>query len=134
MAELCAFAAREGDVDPKFTPAPTGEEGIAGHRVVASRRGSSHRADVTVTGEFIELVVRGRADGYYASRQVLEDVKTFKGHLIKMPANHRALHWAQAKVHGWLVYQAAELPRRRHGAQDPGLAWTLARRHREVIL
>ena len=28
---LCEFAARKGDLDLRYTPAPTSEEGIAGH-------------------------------------------------------------------------------------------------------
>ena len=47
--------------------------------------------------------VRGRADGYDPKRNRLEEVKTFRGDLDLMPANHRALHWAQAKIYGWLL-------------------------------
>ncbi|NLC02149.1 MAG: helicase C2, partial [Pseudomonas formosensis] len=36
---LCAFTAREGDLDLRFTPAPSPQEGIAGHQVVTGRRG-----------------------------------------------------------------------------------------------
>ena len=103
MRELCEFAAKSGDLDLRFTPSPSAEEGIAGHRTVAARRGATHRTEVALTGRFDNLVVRGRADGFDASRGLLEEVKTFKGDLERMPANHRALHWAQAKVYGWLL-------------------------------
>jgi hypothetical protein len=36
---LCEFTAKQGDLDLRFTPSPTALEGIAGHAVVASRRG-----------------------------------------------------------------------------------------------
>ena len=50
--------------------------------------------------------MRGRADGYDPDRHLLEEVKTFKGDLELMPANHRQLHWAQAKVYGALAVPA----------------------------
>lgn len=105
VRELCEFAAKQGDLDLRFTPSPTAEEGIAGHRKVAARRGAAHRAEVVVSGRYEELLVRGRVDGYDPTRQRLEEVKTYKGELDRLPANHRALHWAQAKVYGWLLCQ-----------------------------
>ena len=33
---LCEFTARAGDLDLRFTPAPTGQEGVAGHGVVTA--------------------------------------------------------------------------------------------------
>ena len=112
VRELCEFAAKTGDLDLRFTPSPTAQEGIAGHKTVAARRGASHRAEVWLTGQYENLLVKGRADGFDESAVRLEEVKTFRGELAKMPANKRALHWAQAKVYGWLLcekYQLAEL-------------------------
>ena len=107
---LCEFTARAGDLDLRFTPSPSAREGIEGHRTVAARRSAGYRAEVPLSGAFGHLVVRGRADGYDAQRQLLEEIKTFKGDLDRMPANHRHLHWAQAKVYGWLLCQQLELP------------------------
>ena len=39
----------------------------------------------------------------------LEEIKTYKGHLDRMPDNHRQLHWAQAKVYAWLMCLEREL-------------------------
>ena len=100
---LCEFTAKEGDLDLRFTPSPTSQEGVAGHRTVAARRSPAYRAEVSLSGEFKHLVVRGRADGYDPDQRLLEEVKTYKGDLERMPANHRHLHWAQAKVYGWLL-------------------------------
>jgi DNA excision repair protein ERCC-2 len=110
VRELCEFAAKQGDLDLRFTPAPTAEEGMAGHKTVAARRGPGHRSEVAVSGRFEELLVRGRVDGYDPAQQLLEEVKTFKGDLARMPANHRALHWAQAKVYGALLCRQLGLP------------------------
>ncbi|MEO5697232.1 MAG: ATP-dependent DNA helicase, partial [Burkholderiaceae bacterium] len=41
---------------------------------------------------------------------LLEEIKTFRGDLDRMPANHRQLHWAQAKVYGALLCQQFGLP------------------------
>lgn len=108
---LCEFAAKHGDLDLRFTPSPTSHQGMAGHRAVSAGRRPGYRPEVTLTGEFRNLTVRGRADGYDPERQLLEEVKTFKGDLDRMPANHRELHWAQAKVYGALLCRQLELPR-----------------------
>ncbi|WP_296257772.1 MULTISPECIES: ATP-dependent DNA helicase [unclassified Pseudomonas] len=106
---LCEFTAKVGDLDLRFTPSPTAQEGIAGHRTVASRRGALYQCEVSLSGSYHELNVRGRADGYDAALNQLEEVKTYRGDLDKMPANHRQLHWAQAKVYGWLLCQQLQL-------------------------
>ena len=105
VRELCEFTAKQGDLDLRFTPAPTALEGMAGHAVVAGRRGKGYRAEVSLTGHYKTLQVRGRADGVDAAQQRLDEVKTFKGRLDRQPASHRALHWAQARIYGWLLCQ-----------------------------
>ncbi|WP_119156477.1 ATP-dependent DNA helicase [Caldimonas tepidiphila] len=100
---LCEFTARTGDLDLRFTPSPTAQEGIAGHAAVAARRGAGYQAELSLAGEYKALTVRGRADGYDAARNRLDEVKTHRGDLATLPDNHRALHWAQARVYGWLL-------------------------------
>lgn len=106
---LCEFSARAGDLDLRFTPAPTAQQGIAGHQVVASRRGEHYEHEVTLEGRYGALVVRGRADGYDPTRQRLEEVKTRRGDIETMPANQRSLHWAQAKVYAALMCRERDL-------------------------
>ncbi|HYN61953.1 MAG TPA: ATP-dependent DNA helicase [Rubrivivax sp.] len=107
---LCEFAAKHGDLDLRFTPSPTSQQGVAGHKTVAALRGASYRSEVSLSLDFKHLSVRGRADGFDPERQLLEEVKTFKGDLALMPANHRHLHWAQAKVYGAMLCQQLGLP------------------------
>ena len=95
---LCEFTARQGDLDRRFTPSPSSQQGILGHALVASRRTKRYQAELSLSGEYKELVVRGRADGYDPDKNQLEEVKTFKGELAAMPDNHRQLHWAQVKL------------------------------------
>ncbi|MFK3795869.1 ATP-dependent DNA helicase [Pseudomonas sp. NPDC088444] len=106
---LCEFTAKVGDLDLRFTPSPTAQEGMAGHRTVAARRGQGYQAEVSLSGQYHELNVRGRADGYDSVLNRLEEVKTYRGDLGKLPDNHRQLHWAQAKVYAWLLCQQLEL-------------------------
>ena len=109
VRELCEFTAKQGDLDLRFTPAPTALEGMAGHAVAASRRGAGYRAEVAMSGSYQSLRVRGRADGYDPAQQRIDEVKTFKGRLDRQPASHRHLHWAQAKVYGWLLCEQEQL-------------------------
>ncbi|AZL68967.1 ATP-dependent DNA helicase [Pseudomonas oryziphila] len=106
---LCEFSAKVGDLDLRFTPSPTAQEGIAGHRRVVARRAAGYEAEVALEGEYQGLRVRGRADGYDPEGNRLEEIKTHRGDLARQPDNHRQLHWAQAKVYGWLLCQAQQL-------------------------
>ena len=107
---LCEFAAKQGDLDLRFTPAPSAQQGQAGHQAVVARRGAHYQAELPLTGQHRHLKVRGRADGYDPSTQRLEEIKTFRGDLSRQPANHRVLHWAQAQVYGALLCQQRGLP------------------------
>ncbi|WP_447045303.1 ATP-dependent DNA helicase [Vreelandella sp. H-I2] len=100
---LCDFTAREGDLDHRFTPAPSAREGMQGHALVASRRGEDYLAELPLSGAFEGLTVTGRADGYDPVTNRLEEVKTHRGSLERMADNQRALHWAQVKVYGALL-------------------------------
>ncbi len=100
---LCAFAAKAGDLDFRFAPAPTAQEGQAGHTLVQSRRGPGYEREVSLSAEVDGLHVRGRADGYDAGRRRVEEIKTFRGDFARIKANHRALHWAQARTYGALL-------------------------------
>jgi Rad3-related DNA helicase len=106
---LCEFTAKQGDLDPRFTPSPTAQEGIAGHAVVASRRGEHYRSEVPLDGDWGPLHVRGRADGYDPDRNLLEEVKTYRGQFTSIPDNHRHLAWAQLRVYGHLLCTQLDL-------------------------
>jgi len=107
---LCEFTAKVGDLDLRFTPSPTAQEGMLGHRTVASRRAEGYQAELAVEGYYRHLKVQGRADGYDPGQNLLEEIKTYRGDLGAQPANHRQLHWAQARIYAWLVCQQLQLP------------------------
>ena len=106
---LCDLTAKIGSLDLRFTPSPTAIEGMLGHLIVASRRDQHYQTEITLTGEYENIFVRGRADGYDPNLNQLEEFKTYKGNLERMPNNHRQLHWAQAKVYAYLMCVEKEL-------------------------
>ena len=106
---LCQFTAKRGDLDLRFTPAPSAREGMAGHSIVAARRGRDYEAEKTLEGAHDGLHVRGRADGYDKKQRRLDECKTYRGELSRMPENHRALHWAQAKMYGAMLCRQQQL-------------------------
>lgn len=110
VRSLCEFTAKTGDLDLRFTPSPSSAQGIAGHKTVAARRSSTYRSEAPLSGQHKHLRVRGRADGFDAQRALLEEVKTFRGDFSAIPANHRQLHWAQAKVYGSMLCREFALP------------------------
>lgn len=61
---LCEFTARSGDLDLRFTPATTAQEGILGHQQLKLRRPEHYEAEVPLSYEMEGLLVRGRADGF----------------------------------------------------------------------
>lgn len=102
VRELCAFTSKSGDLDRRFTPSPTAMEGMAGHKAVAARRPPHHVSELTLNGSFNGLMVRGRADGYDPIQARLEEVKTYRSSLDRVPDNHRQLHRAQAETYAHL--------------------------------
>jgi DNA excision repair protein ERCC-2 len=93
---LCEFTAKAGDLDLRFTPSPTAWP-------------AHYEAEVSLSGQFGQLLVRGRADGYDPAAKRVDEVKTYRGELAAMPDNHRHLHWAQVRIYGWLLCQERAL-------------------------
>ena len=106
---LCDFAARTGDLDLRFTPSPSGREGVAGHSEVTSRRGAGYQRELPLSVVWGGLRVQGRADGFDSVAKRLEEIKTHRGDPALIGANQRALHWAQARVYGHLLCEQLAL-------------------------
>ncbi|WP_293371058.1 ATP-dependent DNA helicase [Nevskia sp.] len=110
VRELCEFAAKRGDLDRRFTPAPSAAQGMAGHGRVAGRRAGDYQREIALEGAVGGLRIRGRADGYDPQLHRLEEIKTHRGDVARIPDNHRHLHWAQLKVYGALFGAARGCP------------------------
>jgi DNA excision repair protein ERCC-2 len=108
---LCAFAAKTGDLDLRFTPSPSALDGIQGHATVTARRRAGYQREVSLSARCGELMVQGRADGFDPATPRLEEIKTHRGEANRIPDNHRALHWAQARVYGWMLCEQLGLDR-----------------------
>ena len=109
VKSFCAFVAKTGDLDLRFTPVPTPEQGMAGHKAVVYARHSAYAAEVAVEGVIDGLHLRGRIDGLDAEAATLDEIKTHRGAVDRIPANHTALHWAQLRTYGALYGRAQGL-------------------------
>ena len=94
VRNLCAFAAKAGDLDLRFTPSPSAQQGRLGHQRVAQRRGPGYETEVSLEGVLHGLRVRGRADGFDPDSRTLDEVKTFRGSVEAIAPHHQLLHWA----------------------------------------
>jgi Rad3-related DNA helicase len=103
VRQLCDFAARAGDLDLRFTPTPSAQEGIAGHRQVLLTRPAHYRREMALESTCHGLLIRGRVDGFDPKAARIEEIKTHRGDVERIKGNQRALHWAQAKVYGALL-------------------------------
>lgn len=109
VRRLCAFAAQAGDLDLRFTPAPTALEGMAGHRRVQAMRGADYESEVAMEWQFEGLRVRGRADGFDPRAGRLEEIKTCRGPADAIKPNQRALHRAQARAYAAILCETRQL-------------------------
>ncbi len=109
VRSLCAFAARVGDLDHRFTPAPSALAGIEGHATVTARRPAHYQRERTLAAACAGLWLQGRADGWDPLARRIEEIKTHRGDPVLVADNQRALHWAQAMVYGWLLCEAESL-------------------------
>lgn len=110
VRSLCEFTAKRGDLDRRFTPSATALEGQAGQLAVLARRSPGYEIELSLEAVVGNLRVRGRADGYEADANRLEEIKTIRGPVDLVPENRRALHWAQLETYGALIAADRELP------------------------
>ena len=110
VRSLCEFTAKLGDLDRRFTPSATALEGLLGQAAVVARRGPGYESEISLEGRRGNVRVRGRADGYDAARNGLEEIKTIRGHPDDIPENRRRLHWAQLETYGALLCRQRDLP------------------------
>ncbi len=110
---LAAFCFRSGDIDQRFTPSPTGEQGVEGHREVYRRRPDSYQSEFPVqhrqTFDGLTLLLRGRADGYDRDAAMVEEIKTCRVAVERIPESVSAMHMAQGKLYAALIAQAESL-------------------------
>ena len=113
VRELAEFCFRSGDIDYRYTAAPTGQQGIEGHQWVQSRRPSSYVSEYAVEETFdlgfMQLTLRGRADGFDQAQGLVEEIKTSRRSVDDIPASVTQLHEAQLELYAALICRAQDL-------------------------
>lgn len=114
VTDLARFCHRRGDIDHRFAPSPTGEQGVAGHQRVYSRRPASYRSEYALEycldAADLQLTLRGRADGYDALQGFVEEIKTCRVAPATIPQAVTQLHMAQGRLYGAIICAQSDLP------------------------
>jgi DNA excision repair protein ERCC-2 len=107
VTDLARFCHRSGDIDHRFTPSPTGEQGVAGHQRLYSRRPATYCSEYAVELCHIEsdlqLTLRGRADGYDPQQALVEEIKTCRVPPASIPEAVTQLHMAQGRLYAAII-------------------------------
>lgn len=107
IAELARFCHRRGDIDHRFSPSPTGAQGVAGHQRVYSRRPASYRSEFAVQYQHhepgLQLTLRGRADGYDPGQGLVEEIKTCRTAPNAIPEPVAQSHLAQGRLYAAII-------------------------------
>ncbi|MFT5481979.1 MAG: DNA excision repair protein ERCC-2 [Halieaceae bacterium] len=110
---LVEFCCRRGDIDFRFTPSPSGAQGIEGHQHLYRKRPQSYCSEFPVLeqidAEGMALEIRGRADGYDPVLRMVEEIKTCRVAVSDIPEASQSVHLAQAKIYGALIARAEQL-------------------------
>ena len=100
---------QSGDIHFRFSARSNAVEGIRGHQKLQKSRGDDYLAEQTVsdTIEFPRFLmqVSGRADGCFPDPEafVVEEIKTLRVDIKRLPDAIKKLHWGQAIVYGYLL-------------------------------
>ena len=109
VRELAEFVHKSGSLDLRFTPAPSALQGIRGHQMVVQRRPTTYQVEVELQSHYASLEVSGRCDGYDPSSNLVEEIKTHRIPVDRIPPNHQSLHWAQLKLYASMLCQSQQL-------------------------
>ena len=133
VTDLARFCHRSGDIDHRFSPSPTGEQGVAGHQRLYSRRPDTYRSEYAVEYDYrepdLQLTLRGRADGYDPKQGVVEEIKTCRVSAASIPEAVTRLHMAQGRLYAAMIAAQEDLT-----ALDVRLTWFNIDRDEEVSL
>lgn len=107
IAELARFCHRSGDIDHRFSPSPTGVQGVAGHQRVYARRPPSYLSEYAVEYQHsepaLQLTLRGRADGFDPQQNLVEEIKTCRIPPDTIPGPVANLHLAQGRLYAAII-------------------------------
>jgi len=114
---LVEFVLQAGDLTSGgFQRRDRAQLGTYAHQRVQRARPEGYQTEVDVTyiveNANLDLEIRGRIDGLYASTEpvILEEIKTTTLNLHLVSENHNQLHWAQAQCYAFIYAQQQQLP------------------------
>ena len=114
VTDLVRFCHRSGDIDHRFSPSPTGEQGVAGHQRVYARRPDTYCSEYAVEYDHretdLQLTLRGRADGYDPKQGVVEEIKTCRVAAASIPEQVTRMHMAQGRLYAAMIAAQDDLP------------------------
>jgi DNA excision repair protein ERCC-2 len=101
---------QQGDLKGSFISSKRALEGMFGHQILQNRRGETYRREVRISYEVtdhpsgIVLEIQGRIDGIYKQDELftIEEIKTTHLDLAELELSENGLHFAQAKLYGFL--------------------------------
>ncbi len=110
VRELIEQVMQQGDLKGSFTNSKRALEGTLGHQALQKKRGEGYRREVRVSYKVedhpsrISLEVQGRIDGIFKSDDIftVEEIKTTHQALEDLELLEDGLHFAQAKIYGFL--------------------------------
>lgn len=100
---------QSGDIHFRFSARSNAMDGIRGHVKLQKSRGEHYLAEQSVSDliefDHFQLDIRGRADGCVpmSSHLMVEEIKTLRVDIKRLPDSLKRVHWAQAKVYGYLL-------------------------------
>jgi len=107
VRELAEFCYRSGDIDHRFTPSPTGVQGTEGHQRVFRSRPQSYcseyAAEYLHESNGLQLLLRGRADGFDPAIGMVEEIKTCRVNPDTIASPVKEVHLAQARLYAALI-------------------------------
>ncbi len=117
VSELVEQVMQQGDRKGSFISPKRAIEGTLGHQALQNRRGDGYRREVRVSHKIddhssgLTLEVHGRIDGVYKQKNTftVEEIKTTHKSLEEMELREDGLHFAQAKIYGFLFAHTFKL-------------------------
>lgn len=103
VKELAEFVHRRGDIHYRYRSATLAEEGIARQKAWQRDRQESYRREHPVAGNFGDLAISGRVDGWDPAARLVEEIKTTRADAKSLHEQVGSMHWAQLRLYGALL-------------------------------
>ena len=117
VRNLVEFVLRSGDIDNSFMSMNRAVEGTLAHQKVQGSYGHEYKSEVYLKhnieyGKYT-ILLEGRADGIftYEDEIIIDEIKSTTKDLEYIEEDYNPLHWAQAKIYGYIYATQNSLDR-----------------------